>query len=75
MELIFIWYINNSRNKVGYLDFINKKAVLRGTVSVLDLPIRKLVPGMYKLLSKLFSFILLYISFSRYRISVANCQQ
>lgn len=73
MELIFIWYINNSRNKVGYLDFINKEP--GGTVSVLDLPVRKLVPGMYKLLSKLFSFILLYISFSRYRISVANCEQ
>lgn len=43
MELIFIWYINNSRNKVGYLDFINKEP--GGTVSVLDLPIRKLVPG------------------------------
>lgn len=37
MELIFIWYINNSRNKVGYLDFINKEP--GGTVSVLDLPI------------------------------------
>lgn len=73
MELIFIWYINNSRNKVGYLDFINKEP--GGMISVLDLPVRKLVPGMYKLLSKLFSFILLYISFSRYRISVANCQQ
>lgn len=60
MELIFIWYINNDRNKVGYrplaISLIRRRCrEIRFPCSIFRY---KLVPGMYKLLFKLFYFII-----------------